>query len=224
MGYDTWDAQNDAAWEEMHERLAEELYPEHKDKAIEEFTQERLCSYYKEHSMVMRPAIDMATEANSLRAGGHYTAAVVFYASAIELLLKATVLQPVIVGLIHNENLADVVVAHTLAGTGFSRYTKLLSHLFEELALIELSEVRRAGAKKPLLEECAELQTLRNTAIHGGKMRTQQEANFAKTLTSAVFHELVEPLLHVLDLTVVKRGEIRELEQAKVQEDLPLSM
>jgi len=33
---------SDAAWEEFYDKMSEELYQEHKDQAINEFTEERL--------------------------------------------------------------------------------------------------------------------------------------------------------------------------------------
>ena len=42
MSYD----ESDAAWDEFYDRMSEELYPDHKDQAITEFTEERLQSYY----------------------------------------------------------------------------------------------------------------------------------------------------------------------------------
>jgi hypothetical protein len=39
----------DAAWDEAYENISRELYPEHKEQAISEFTAERLRSYYTMH-------------------------------------------------------------------------------------------------------------------------------------------------------------------------------
>ena len=205
MSYD----EHDAAMDEMYERMSDELYPEHRERAIEEFTTERFHSYYKQHSFVMRPAVDMLQEGNRLRDTGHSAAAVIFYASAVELLLKATVLRPVMAGLIHNDKLADVVVKHTLTGTGYARYSQLLSGIFDELASINLQTISREG-QKPLLEECTDLRRLRNDVIHEGTTRTVADADFGNAVVNAVFNLLVNPMLYALGLTVVERGEIRE--------------
>lgn len=210
MGKNIWEMQFDPLWDELQAHFAHELYPEHKDRAIEEFSTNRLRSYYKSNSFVMRPAVDMIQEGNNLRESGHAAAALVFYTSATELLLKATVLRPVIVGLVHIESLAEGVCAQALAGTGFSRYSKLLSGIFHEIAKIDLEQITREGAARPLLEECARMQDLRNGVIHRGESRIAEEAENANAVAVAVFSQLVQPLLHALGLTVIERGEIRE--------------
>jgi len=42
----------DAARDEMYELISYELYPDHKQQAIEEFTTDRLRSYYVKHPSV----------------------------------------------------------------------------------------------------------------------------------------------------------------------------
>jgi len=84
MSYD----ENDAAWDSFAERFARENYPEHRAEAIEEFTHERLRSFYVDHPNVMSPAVMAPQEGKALHTLQHSSAAVVFFASAVELLLK----------------------------------------------------------------------------------------------------------------------------------------
>ncbi|WP_169709471.1 hypothetical protein [Deferrisoma camini] len=65
MSYD----EQDAAMDEFYDQISKELYPEHKEQAIEEFTQEKLKSYYLQNPGVMRPAVE-ATERPPAKAGG----------------------------------------------------------------------------------------------------------------------------------------------------------
>ena len=87
---------SDAAEDEFYESIARELYPEHKTQAIVEFTAERLRSFYIAHPRVMLPAVEAIQEAQRLSISGHHSAALVFLVTAIELLLKTTVLRPVV--------------------------------------------------------------------------------------------------------------------------------
>lgn len=57
------------AREAWFEQLSEELYPEHRARAIDEFSADRLCSYYEYDEMLMRPAIDAFHEAKRLHGG-----------------------------------------------------------------------------------------------------------------------------------------------------------
>jgi hypothetical protein len=204
MTYD----RHDAAMDEMFERMSDELYPEHKVLAIGEYTAERLRSYYVNDPMVMRPAVDALQEAKRLQANGHHSASVVFSATAAELLLKATILKPVVFGLVHLNSLAEIVVQNAVGGTGYARYEKLLSKLFLEFVNIEIRSVQRAGAGEALLIECAALRTLRNDIVHQGKACTTVEAEWAITVGIAVYELIVAPMLVAIGLTTVDKGAI----------------
>lgn len=139
MSYDP----QDAALDEMYERISEELYPQHREQAVSEFTAERLQSFYLANPMVMRPAVDALQEGKRLRNNGHFSAAVVFHTTAIELLLKTTLLQSIVHGLVHSAALADVIVKQAFDQTGFDRYRSLLTRLFQDLAGLDLAKVAR---------------------------------------------------------------------------------
>ena len=204
MTYD----QHDAALDEMYEQIGRDLYPEHKAQAIEEFTAERLRSFYVAMPMVMRPAVDALQEGKRLLAGGHNSAAVVFYVSAIELLLKATLLKPVVHGLVHSEGLAEVIVQLALGQPGFDRYSNLLAQLFSELAGLEIRSIARSGATEKLLVECTAQQALRNQIIHQGATCSVSQAKLAQDVSVAVYELVVHPMLARLGLTVVEEGAI----------------
>ena len=147
----------DAAWDEAYENMSRQLYPEHKEQAIAEFTRERLRSYYVTRPEVLEPAVRAFKEAKSLLAASHHAAALVFAASATELFLKVALLRPVVYGLVHSEGLAELVVTSTLSQPGFKRYEQLLAKLFFELAGIELKMLLRKPGSRPLLEEASEI-------------------------------------------------------------------
>lgn len=204
MSYD----ERDAAMDEMLERISDELYPEHRNQAVSEFTADRLRSFYLAHPMVMRPAIDALQEVKRLKANGHSSAVVIFCATAIELFLKATVLQPIVYGLVHSPALADVIVKYAVGQTGFDRYRDLLSSMFEELAGLDLAKVMRSGSKTALIDECRGIQELRNGIIHKGLNCARDDADRAIEVAAAVYKEIVVPILASLELTVLAHGRI----------------
>lgn len=204
MSYDP----QDAALDEMYERISEELYPEHKAQAVGEFTAERLQSFYLANPNVMRPAVEALQEGRRLQANEHSSAAVVFYVTAIELLLKATVLQPVVYGLVHSAGLADIIVKLAVGQTGFDRYRSLLSRLFQELAGLDLTKVAREGANSPLIDESQKVQELRNSIIHKGVPCEAPAADHAFHVAIAIYNKIVVPMLSALGLTVTERGQI----------------
>ena len=204
MSYDY----HDAAMDEAYERLSEELYPGHKAQAIIEFTYERLRSYYLQNTELLVPAVRTYRTAKSLLEAKQASAAIVFAASAIELFLKACLLRPVVAGLVHSESVATLVVESALSQTGFKRYEKLLAGLFKELTQLDISEIVRAGASKPLLEEASALQERRNAVVHRGADATQEEAVTAYLVATAVFNEVLAIVLRELGLSIKKGGEL----------------
>jgi hypothetical protein len=182
---------------------------DHKARAIAEFTTERLQSYYDTHSWVMRPAVESLQEGKRLQTNGHGGAAVVYFVTAIELLLKATLLKPVVHGLVHSEGLGEVIVQQAISQSGFDRYTKLLAKLFDELVRLDINAVTRVGVTEPLLAECTELQSLRNRIIHQGADASPDQAERARVVSVGVYDLIVLPMIARLGLKVVHRGEIK---------------
>lgn len=204
MSYD----ESDAARDDFYDALRRELYEELREEAIADFAADRLKSFYLQNPDVMRPAVDAIKEGKWQQANQRHSAALVFHVSAIELLLKATLLKPVVYGLVHNETLAEVVVQHALAQTGLERYEGLLAELFKTLARVDLSGVRREQQSRRLLEECRALQSVRNGVVHRGASATAESAEEAHLVAVAVFELIVQPMLQSLGLTVIEKGAI----------------
>jgi hypothetical protein len=202
-------AEEDAARDAFYEQISEELYPDHKDRAISDFTSDRLTSFYVTHPNVMQPAVGALQEGRLLLDLQRYAAAVVFFTSSIELLLKATLLQPVVYGLVHHPGLADIIMDHALGQTGFDRYQKLLANLFAELAGMDVKSISRHGSPKGLLVECTELQKLRNDIIHKGANCDADEAKRSLDVAVATYELIVREMLGALGLYVGEQGVIQ---------------
>lgn len=200
------DDEFDIACEEMYARLADELYPEHKEQAVQEFAIDRLRSYYLANPDVAKPAVFMLRNAEQLFQLHQYEAALVFAVSSIELFLKATLLRPVIYGLIHSEAVAEVIVNETLSQSGLKRYHKLLGKLFNHLTGSPLAEIKRDGESKTLLKEIEALQEQRNKVVHQGFQANRIEANQALNVAHAVFSQVLGEVLWSLGLEA-RKGE-----------------
>ncbi|CAD6881206.1 hypothetical protein [Methylomonas albis] len=185
-----------------------EFIEEISEQAIGEFKLDCLCSYYYENPMVMGHAVNVLQEGKELLKENHPAAALVFFVTSIELLLKATILQPVVKGLVHNAKFAEIIMMHTLGQSGFDRYKELLGLIYKELAGLDLSTVQRNGAKDPLLKECTELQKIRNSIIHKGESCSSEIAEKALDVSVAVYNLIVVAVLDSLQLTVVELGKI----------------
>lgn len=199
----------DYLWDEAYAAMAREVYPEHRAQAIEEFTSERLQSYYLKNPDVAVAAARAFKEAKLLLEHGHPAACVAFAVTSIEQFLKAALLRPVVFGLVHMESLAALIVdVATDQSGGLDRYKKLLAGLFKNLADIELGTVKREGASRPLLEEIKSLQDQRNAVVHRGAALTNQDAELALAVANAVFSQVFVHLLAAVGLQIVKGGRI----------------
>ncbi|WP_422898936.1 hypothetical protein [Propionivibrio sp.] len=157
----------------------------------------------------MRPAVDAIQEGKRLAQGGHNSAAVVFFVTAIEILLKATLLKPVVHGLVLSEGLAGIIVEKALGQPGFDRYSSLLAQLFSELAGMDIQAIKRKETNDKLLAECTALQKLRNQIIHQGATCKPELSSHGLAVSVAVYELVVQPMLSKLGLHVIEHGEIQ---------------
>lgn len=204
MSMDYWEAQQDAAYDSYLEELYEE---EFKERAIEEFTEERLRSYFLEFPHVAQNALAAHSEAKTLLTVSP-SASLVFSAIAIEVGIKAALLKPVVCGLIHSEATANLISDFVLRQTGIDRFRKLIFAIVKELSNIDLRAYVRPGATKNLWEERAEVQRVRNNISHRGQMCITEDAEFALEVASSILERLLPDVLHSLGLCMDSQGEI----------------
>ena len=81
----------------FYEQISQELYPEHKEQAIDEFIEERMHSYYLKYPNIIQAPINSYLHANELF-GISPRGALVMYTTAVELFLKSVLLKPVCSG------------------------------------------------------------------------------------------------------------------------------
>lgn len=190
------------------EAAKDEFIEEISLQAISEFTNERLRSFYEQNPNVMRPAVDALQEGKKLYDLNHYSASLVFFMTCIELLLKATILKPIVSGLVHHEALAEIIVAHVLGQAGFDRYDKLLEIIISTFTDLELKNISRDDEPAKLFSECKALQKIRNKIIHSGEVCTKEDAEQARIVSVAVYELIVKPIIGALNLKVGENGVI----------------
>jgi hypothetical protein len=196
MSYD----EHDAAMDDFYDRMSEELFPEHKEIAIEQFIEERMQSYFLKNPNVIHPAIESSNHAGDLLQVSP-SSALVMYTTAIELYLKAVLLKPVLYGMVHNENIAGLIIDFSVGQSGFTRYNKLLTALCIHAADIDLSTIKGMRGK-PILKEAEEVQSIRNKVVHQGYRVKENEICQAKNIAYLMLYEVVEPVINNLDLVI----------------------
>jgi len=196
MSYD----EHDAARDEFYDRISEELFPEHKKIAIEQFILERMQSYFLQNPNIINAPMECSNHGNELMTISPQCA-LVMYTTAIELYLKSVLLKPVLFGMVHNENIAALLSESSTMQSGFTRYNKLLSALCLHGANIDLSSIK-GMQNKPILEEAEDVQKIRNDIVHKGHKATASEMSEAKHIAYLMLTEVVEPVLNNLELVI----------------------
>ncbi|MBI2470034.1 MAG: hypothetical protein HYV59_02155 [Planctomycetes bacterium] len=175
--------------EAAYEQYMNDLYAEHRKEAIEEFTFERLCSYYSENTLLAKPAFDTLSEARKLNELNP-TAGLIFAAIAMEVGLKATLLKPIVHGLVHAESVASLITDLTISHTSMDRYRTLLLHVLQEHGGVDLNTFKRSGSTKTLWEEINEVQKIRNTIMHRAEKASEQNADLALGVSSEIIDRI----------------------------------
>lgn len=203
------EAAEDTFYEEMYNRVGPEwardhdpeLFEEHYEEAIRQFTSERLQSYYLAHPNLAIPARQMLVYAHLLRPK-FPQAALVFAVTAIELTLKTILLKPIIFGLVHTEDLASFIADMTIKQSGLDRFHTLLTEILAHLGNVELQKVKRLDSTKTLWEEFVEVQKSRNALVHGGQKCNDGLADLAISIAVTLLNEIFPQVLAKLGLTL----------------------
>jgi hypothetical protein len=197
------DTPEEAEREEAYSNLVDEI----SKQAIDEFTMERLRSYYISHPNVAVQVITLYWEANKL-IGNSPSAALVLFTTAIEVGLKVTLLKPVIYGLVHNESVADLISDLAVRHNGFDRFKPLLAQVLAEYGEIDFNSFTIKHHKKTIWEEITSLQNARNAVVHRAELTSPEMAELAKVVATMIIGDFLVSVLNGLSLKLVKGGVI----------------
>jgi hypothetical protein len=163
-------------------------------EAVENFTAERLCSFYDKEPTIAEKPFKALAEARQLLLTPHHTAAFIHAAIVSEVMLKAVVLKPILHGFIHSDSIAPFIVELAFSSSGFGRFQKLLAKIFQDVSNLDLMTHRRKGGTKTLWEEIVEVQKRRDQIMHRAEVATKDEAEQAIAVATAVTEELFPAL------------------------------
>lgn len=177
-----------------------------RDEAIHEFQVDRLQSYYLEHDNLLnapRSSLDRASRLAQI----DVTASLVFGVAAIEIVIRAVLLRPMLFGLIHESN-AEIISKLLVDQSGTLRHRQLLTDILREHGNFDLETYRRAGSTTPVLREVEALVSRRNTVLHRGETAAQNEAALAVAIGTDLLDHVVPSVLRTLGLKVRTDGRI----------------
>jgi len=185
--------------EGVYEDFIAQLYEEHKKEAIEEFTVERLQSYYLKNKLLAKPALQALKEARNL-VKLNVTAGFIFGAISMEVGLKATLLKPIVYGLVHIDSIAGIITDLTISHTGMDRYRNLLSQILKDHGAVDLDNYKREGTNKSFWEEIKEVQKVRNLVVHRGQLASVEQAELSINVASEILEKIFPKILNKIGL------------------------
>lgn len=186
---------------ELYEEFARDLLSGKDDlygEVIEQFTSERLQSFYLTNPSVAENARVALQEARSL-ADLHPAAALVFAAIAIEVGLKTTLLKPILHGMVNMDS-AAAVVAGLIPDQHNDSFKKVLFGILKEVGGVDLPAFKRPGCNQTLWEEIANIRSRRNEVMHAAGHVTVTDARHAIEIASTVLEVLFPRVLAELGL------------------------
>jgi len=210
--YDYDDGYDDEAYlEHLREQFIPELYEDFAREVlsgkndlygeiIDQFTSERLQSFYLEHPNVAERARNVLQEARVLKVI-HPTAALLFAAIAIEVGLKTTLLKPILHGIV-NVDSAATLVASLVPDQHNDTFRKVLFGILKEVGGVDLLAYKRPGYDQTLWEETAKLRKQRNEVMHKAVEVTMADAERSIEIASTVIEVLFPKVITELHLKI----------------------
>src|SRR5258708_2738739 len=142
-----YEAESEAAHDQLRGQFMPELYEEFArdvlsgkdhlyEEIIEQFTSERLQSFYLANPRVAERALCAIDEARALKAL-HPSAALVFAAIAIEVGLKSTLLKPILHGLVSIDS-AAVLITKLVPDQHNDDFKKVVFGILKEVGGVDL--------------------------------------------------------------------------------------
>ncbi|MCK9635634.1 MAG: hypothetical protein M0R41_05095 [Methylobacter tundripaludum] len=199
MSYD----ENDAAMDAFYDEMREQLYPE----IINDFTSERLQSYFLSYPEAAKPAYLALEESLRLRDAGFFSAAFLFAVIAAEVAVKTALLKPIVHGLIHNLH-TSTLITDLVVRNGLDRIENLLFESLNSVANIDLNSFCRPTSDQKLWSEIKDLQKKRDHLVHRAQMPSSTEAEIAISVASAVLETVFPIVIKAIDLHLHERGRI----------------
>jgi hypothetical protein len=186
------------AWEED---WAYEQYLEHSRQAIEEFTAERLVSYYLANPRCAVAARSFVADAVALH-DSQPTAALLLSATAIEVAIKDVFLRPIISGLVHSDSAAGLIAEMALRATRFDLLESPFFRLIKDYGGVDFASLRRPGQTDLLWAETKRTQKKRDQIVHRAQRASPTEAKAAIAIAEQLLDVVLPALAKTLGLHV----------------------
>ena len=206
MSMEPWEADQEA----FIDALANELYEEHRDQAIEEFVGSRMRSYYETHRTIPVGPLLFLRKAKEL-VESEPTASLLLSCAATEVVLKDVLVKPVVFGLVHTDSLAELIASHLVRQSGIDRFKEIVFQILDHhIDFGEgFSKYKRPGSTKALWIERGDIQGVRNGVVHRAEFCGEESAQRSLEI-GAAFFSLTKTLVEGFGFRIDTDGQISD--------------
>jgi len=204
-----WESRmNDAMWDEMYETEAQEKLEEYYydywySDIIEDFKDETLSSFFEVNENILLISYTAQSEAKKLIAISP-SATILFTFTAIETAIKHILLKPMIYGMTHNENVAELIVGKFLKQSNVNSYIDLAFTLVKKATELELEDAKTTDGKS-IKKEIVALSKKRNNIIHSGKLYNKSDAEDALMILDELYDKIIIKMLECIGFTILNK-------------------
>ncbi|QTA84001.1 Uncharacterized protein dnl_64320 [Desulfonema limicola] len=190
MSIDLFEYENEAFWDENREII------------IEDFTSEKLESYYQENKLLVKPSFGALNRAKKFINSDYsdYTVAFIFASISIEVGWKSALIKPTVYGLVHTESFASLIMDLIMAHHYYEKFQKIFFAILNKYGDIDLTCYKRNDSNKPLWEEIKIIQKKRNDVVHKAENVNKSDAELAISVASEILEKIIPKFLNCLDL------------------------
>jgi hypothetical protein len=195
---------NDAidAWyeKEAQEKLEEHYYDYWYSDIIEDYKDEALSSFFEVNENILLTSYTAQIEAKKLIVISP-SATILFTFTAIETAIKHILLKPMIYGMTHNENVAELIVEKFLKQSNVNSYIDLAFNLVKKATELELKDAKTTNGKS-IKKEIVALSKKRNDIIHSGKLYNKSDAEDALMILEELYNKIIIKMLEHIGFTI----------------------
>ena len=172
-------------------------------KIVEDFKTEVSLSFFEDNKNILEISYNAQDEAKKL-IDISPSGTILFTFTAIETAIKNIILQPIIYGMTHNKNVADLIVKKFLKQSNVDAYTNLAFDLLEQVIDLKLSDVKTSYGKL-ITSEIKTLAGKRNNIIHSGVLYNRSDAEHALNLLKDLHSNIIIVMLRHMGFTILDR-------------------
>lgn len=177
------------------EQGMEELYKEFKKQYEDEVIFDKIHTFYKKNSEIVKEPCRNLDESKKLYTNNFYTASFIHSIIAIEVVIKVIALKPILYSLSFDSRASELLYNDTFKPRSIPYIPSVYYEILKDLTEIDIKEMRRKNSDIKIWEEISNLQSVRNKIIHQGIFVQKHDAVKALEIAEYIFDEIIPKIL-----------------------------